>query len=105
MWSKEQIWAGGRSARNAEYGRDGGVSRAQGVTDSKNVLRPFLMVSMTAALALLRFSSMVVLPVTLSYVPILFASFYASYRDIFPDPESGAEAEAGAETVPSADAG
>ena len=30
---------------------------------------------------------LVVLPVMLSYVPIMFASFYASYRDIFPEPE------------------
>ena len=42
---------------------------------------------------------LVVLPVMLTYVPVLFASFYASYRDIFPQPEAGAEIEAG----PSAD--
>jgi hypothetical protein len=28
---------------------------------------------------------LVVLPVMLSYIPILFASFYASYRDVFPE--------------------
>ncbi len=37
---------------------------------------------------------LVVLPVMLVYVPTLFASFYASYRDIFP--------EAGAEDAPQA---
>lgn len=36
---------------------------------------------------------LVVLPVILTYVPTLFASFYASYRDIFPPPD--AEPEAG----------
>lgn len=38
---------------------------------------------------------LVVLPVMLTYVPILFASFYASYRDIFPEsapaPETNAQ--------------
>ena len=29
---------------------------------------------------------LVMLPVMLSYVPILFASFYASYRDVFAPP-------------------
>jgi hypothetical protein len=38
---------------------------------------------------------LVVLPVMLTYVPVLFASFYASYRDIFPQPEAGADIEAG----------
>jgi len=37
---------------------------------------------------------LVVLPVTLTYVPTLFASFYASYRDIFP--QAGTTAETGA---------
>lgn len=32
---------------------------------------------------------LVVLPVMLTYVPTLFASFYASYRDIFPPPDAG----------------
>jgi len=36
---------------------------------------------------------LVVLPVMLTYVPTLFASFYASYRDVFPAPEAGVEAE------------
>jgi len=40
---------------------------------------------------------LVVLPVMLSYVPTMFASFYASYRDIFPEPEDapapGADAQ------------
>ena len=42
---------------------------------------------------------LVVLPVMLTYVPILFASFYASYRDIFPQPvaEADAAADAGAQ--------
>jgi hypothetical protein len=31
------------------------------------------------------------LPVMLTYVPTLFASFYASYRDVFPESGSGAE--------------
>jgi hypothetical protein len=31
---------------------------------------------------------LVVLPVMLAYVPTMFASFYASYRDIFPEPEA-----------------
>jgi hypothetical protein len=31
---------------------------------------------------------LVVLPVILTYVPTLFASFYASYRDIFPPPNA-----------------
>lgn len=34
---------------------------------------------------------LVVLPVMLSYVPTMFASFYASYRDIFPEPEAEAQ--------------
>ena len=38
---------------------------------------------------------LVMLPVLLTYVPTLFASFYASYRDVFPTQQ--AEAEAGAE--------
>ena len=37
---------------------------------------------------------LVVLPVMLTYVPILFASFYASYRDIFPQPVAAAGAAA-----------
>ena len=37
---------------------------------------------------------LVVLPVMLTYVPTLFASFYASYRDIFPPPEAEADVEA-----------
>ncbi|MBE0620897.1 MAG: hypothetical protein IH605_09920 [Burkholderiales bacterium] len=37
---------------------------------------------------------LVMLPVMLTYVPTLFASFYASYRDVFPDPEAAAEATA-----------
>ena len=41
---------------------------------------------------------LVVLPVMLTYVPTLFASFYASYRDIFPQPAAEAEAEAVADT-------
>jgi hypothetical protein len=36
---------------------------------------------------------LVVLPVMLTYVPTLFASFYASYRDIFPEPGAVVEAE------------
>jgi hypothetical protein len=36
---------------------------------------------------------LVVLPVMLTYVPTLFASFYASYRDVFPAPEAGVEVE------------
>lgn len=36
---------------------------------------------------------LVVLPVMLTYVPTLFASFYASYRDIFPQPVAAADAE------------
>jgi hypothetical protein len=39
---------------------------------------------------------LVVLPVMLTYVPTLFASFYASFRDIFPEPD--AEAESGIES-------
>ena len=39
---------------------------------------------------------LVVLPVMLTYVPTLFASFYASYRDIFPPPEAAPEADAAA---------
>jgi hypothetical protein len=41
---------------------------------------------------------LIVLPVMLTYVPTLFASFYASFRDIFPEPE----AESALETVPGA---
>lgn len=37
---------------------------------------------------------LVVLPVMLTYVPVMFASFYASYRDIFPEPEAAAGADA-----------
>ncbi len=37
---------------------------------------------------------LVVLPVMLTYVPTLFASFYASYRDIFPEPNAETAAEA-----------
>ncbi len=44
---------------------------------------------------------LVMLPVMLTYVPTLFASFYASYRDVFPPPE--AASAAGAE--PEADSG
>lgn len=40
---------------------------------------------------------LVVLPVMLTYVPTLFASFYASYCDIFPQPEAVAEAVATAD--------
>ena len=40
---------------------------------------------------------LVVLPVMLTYIPTLFASFYASYRDIFPQPEAAAEAVAAAD--------
>lgn len=39
---------------------------------------------------------LVVLPVMLTYVPTLFASFYASYRDVFPQPDN----EAGASPDP-----
>jgi hypothetical protein len=39
---------------------------------------------------------LVVLPVMLTYVPTLFASFYASYRDIFPPPEAAPEPDAAA---------
>ncbi|MFH1044828.1 MAG: BPSS1780 family membrane protein [Pseudomonadota bacterium] len=35
---------------------------------------------------------LVVLPVMLTYVPTLFASFYASYRDVFPPPDAAIEA-------------
>ncbi|MBK5106172.1 MAG: hypothetical protein MUP61_00645 [Burkholderiales bacterium] len=42
---------------------------------------------------------LVMLPVMLTYVPTLFASFYASYRDIFPPPVAAPEAETGATTV------
>lgn len=38
---------------------------------------------------------LVMLPVMLTYVPTLFASFYASYRDVFP--EAAAETAAGAQ--------
>ena len=41
---------------------------------------------------------LVMLPVMLTYVPTLFASFYASYRDVFAGPEAGAGA------APAADA-
>ena len=41
---------------------------------------------------------LVMLPVMLTYVPTLFASFYASYRDVFAEPEAGAGA------APAADA-
>ena len=44
---------------------------------------------------------LVVLPVILAYVPTLFASFYASYRDIF----SEADARVDVETEPSPDPG
>jgi hypothetical protein len=37
---------------------------------------------------------LVVLPVMLTYVPTLFASFYASYRDIFPPPDAAAATDA-----------
>ena len=37
---------------------------------------------------------LVMLPVMLTYVPTLFASFYASYRDVFPQPEAEAAADA-----------
>jgi len=40
---------------------------------------------------------LVVLPVMLTYVPTLFASFYASYRDIFPQPADAPEAGAAAD--------
>jgi hypothetical protein len=39
---------------------------------------------------------LVMLPVMLSYVPTLFASFYASYRDVFGFPEAGSGAAADA---------
>jgi hypothetical protein len=39
---------------------------------------------------------LVLLPVMLTYIPTLFASFYASYRDIFPPPETAPETEAAA---------
>lgn len=39
---------------------------------------------------------LVMLPVMLTYVPTLFASFYASYRDVFPEPAPGAEPAADA---------
>jgi hypothetical protein len=42
---------------------------------------------------------LVVLPVMLTYVPTLFASFYASYRDIFP-PAVGAREDAAAANAP-----
>jgi hypothetical protein len=41
---------------------------------------------------------LVVLPVMLTYVPTLFASFYASYRDIFPPPVAAPAAEAAVDT-------
>lgn len=37
---------------------------------------------------------LVMLPVMLTYVPTLFASFYASYRDVFPEPAAAPAAEA-----------
>ncbi len=40
---------------------------------------------------------LVMLPVMLTYVPTLFASFYASYRDVFPQPEAAPEAPAQAQ--------
>jgi hypothetical protein len=40
---------------------------------------------------------LVMLPVMLTYVPTLFASFYASYRDIFPEPDGGTGAETGSD--------
>ena len=40
---------------------------------------------------------LMVLPVMLTYVPTLFASFYASYRDIFPQPDAAPAAEAAAD--------
>ena len=40
---------------------------------------------------------LVVLPVMLTYVPTLFASFYASYRDIFPQDRAAAEPGAAAD--------
>ena len=40
---------------------------------------------------------LVMLPVMLTYVPTLFASFYASYRDVFPQDEAAPQAEAGTE--------
>jgi hypothetical protein len=39
---------------------------------------------------------LVVLPVMLTYVPIVFGSFYASYRDIFPQSDAAAAADAAA---------
>lgn len=39
---------------------------------------------------------LVVLPVMLIYIPTLFASFYASYRDIFPQPDAAPAAAADA---------
>jgi len=41
---------------------------------------------------------LVMLPVMLTYIPTLFASFYASYRDIFPPPVAAPEAETGTVT-------
>lgn len=38
---------------------------------------------------------LVMLPVMLTYVPTLFASFYASYRDVFPPDENAGETAAG----------
>jgi hypothetical protein len=46
---------------------------------------------------------LVMLPVMLTYVPTLFASFYASYRDVFALPE--AETGTGTESGGDADAG
>lgn len=34
---------------------------------------------------------LVVLPVMLAYIPTMFASFYASYRDVFPEPAAAPE--------------
>ena len=36
---------------------------------------------------------LVMLPIMLTYIPTLFASFYASYRDVFPESEPQAAAE------------
>ncbi|MGP1679681.1 MAG: BPSS1780 family membrane protein [Burkholderiales bacterium] len=40
---------------------------------------------------------LVMLPVMLTYIPTLFASFYASYRDVFPEAEAAAVAAAHAQ--------
>ncbi|MBE0612456.1 MAG: hypothetical protein IH604_02190 [Burkholderiales bacterium] len=44
---------------------------------------------------------LVMLPVMLTYVPTLFASFYASYRDVFAPPNDPAIAENGSTAGPS----